>query len=310
MSNSDFNRVLELLNSEYICLENSREYRLGKKIYKIIDAVKRCDIGTLCDFVRAIICKNRIRAFSKEMPKTDIVFTEGSRVSEFTKGAVYTCITADYEKLIEPLYGNVDYYCFTDNMSQLCNSSWNQIIIDKRGLEGNQINRYYKMHPFEVLPSHRFSVYVDGNVRVISDVTTLFSVAAESKCGIAMHKHHERNCIYDEARACILEKRGNSRLIHEQMKRYRNEGYPDNNGLFEATIIVVDNANPVSKFILSEWWNEFHKTGSGRDQLSFPYVLWKNGFSSEDIGFLGNNLLYNPKFRIERLGDHRYMRKK
>ena len=36
-----------------------------------------------------------------------------------------------------------------------------------------------------------------------------------------------------------------------------------------------------------------------RDQLSFPYVLWKNHYCIDDIGFLGNNLRACPKLIIK-----------
>ena len=49
-------------------------------------------------------------------------------------------------------------------------------------------------------------------------------------------------------------------------------------------------------------------SGSGRDQLALPYIIWKLGYHMSDIGSLGNNLFLNPKFRIENLGDHRFRR--
>ena len=68
-------------------------------------------------------------------------------------------------------------------------------------------------------------------------------------------------------------------------------------GMVEATIIIVDLNNPIAKKIMDDWWYELLRSHSGRDQLSFPYVLWKNGYHISDVGCLGNNRRRNPKFR-------------
>ena len=73
---------------------------------------------------------------------------------------------------------------------------------------------------------------------------------------------------------------------------------PAHYGLLEATIIVVDLKNEIAIKLMNEWWDEFNYWKSGRDQLAFTYVLWKNGFTLNDVGILGNNKFINPKFRI------------
>lgn len=80
--------------------------------------------------------------------------------------------------------------------------------------------------------------------------------------------------------------------------RYYKEGFPQEYGLLECGIIVTDLHNDKAKTIYDEWWNEFMREQSGRDQLSIPYVLWKKGISPSEIGTLGNNLYFEPKFRI------------
>jgi hypothetical protein len=81
------------------------------------------------------------------------------------------------------------------------------------------------------------------------------------------------------------------------MEKYKREGLPSHFGLFEATVIVSDLNNPKSSDLLDSWYKEFSDSNSMRDQLALPYVIWKKGFSIEDIGFLGDNLKRNPMFR-------------
>jgi hypothetical protein len=198
-----------------------------------------------------------------------------------------------------------DFVLITDN--NLLNSLWDKKDIPKDAIKltGNKINRYCKMHPFEIFKDYDYSIYIDGNVQVVSDVRSLCELAHKSKCGIAMHMHPNRNCTYNEAEACIIYKRGNSKKIIEQMEKYKDEEFPENFGFLEATIIVCDLKNPVAKKIMDSWYDEFIRSDSGRDQLSLPYIIWKNGYTIEDIGILGNNLLFNPIFRVLNIGDHK-----
>ena len=67
----------------------------------------------------------------------------------------------------------------------------------------------------------------------------------------------------------------------------------------EANIIVTDLKNKNGKKIFELWWDEFQKSKSLRDQLAFPYVIWKNDIKIDCITTLGNNVYDNPK--VERI---------
>ena len=77
-----------------------------------------------------------------------------------------------------------------------------------------------------------------------------------------------------------------------------HEKFPRNFGLFECNVIVSDLNNDKSKRILDAWWNEFLNTDVKRDQLIFPYVLWKLGYKFNNVGYLGNNVYKNYKLHI------------
>lgn len=231
--------------------------------------------------------------------ESNFFYNSGKRVPG-SMGAVYTCITGLYDNLFEPIlrFQDIKYDVFTDNDNLKC-SGWNTRNIETGDIDsGNYINRYYKFHPFEVEKECDYSIYIDGNVQITSDVRQLYTVAKNSKIGIAMHTHSERDCIYAEGQTCLLHGRGNAAQISAQLDRYKYEGMPRHFGLPEATIIVVDHHNPAAKILLDQWWEEFVFWNAGRDQLAFPYILWKNGYCINDLGILGNNKFYNPKFLI------------
>ena len=115
-----------------------------------------------------------------------------------------------------------------------------------------------------------------------------------------MHRHGARDCVYDEAMVCLLYRRGSAKKIKEQMAKYCSEGFPKNYGLNEANVIVADLKNNRSSNLLNEWWNELLCAGSLRDQLAWPYVLWKNKLSVDDVGCLGVDVYTNAKFQINK----------
>lgn len=232
----------------------------------------------------------------------DLYISEETRPSI----AVYTCITSNYDIPKEPLVNlpNIDYYLFTDSETEIKSQNWkytniNNLEIDEMmNLDNIQKNRFIKMHPHLFFKEYDYSLYVDGNVTVISDVTPL-TKSVNQEIGVALHRHNHRNCIYNEAKVLKILGKGNRDKINTQINKYRLEGFPKQFGLLEATIILTDLKNQNSQIILQSWWEEFLESKSYRDQLSLPYVLWKSNAPIKKVGTLGVNLYRSSKFFIE-----------
>lgn len=217
------------------------------------------------------------------------------------KVAVYTCVVGGYDKITDPIIinENIDYFIFSDHSIQ--SEIWNQRKIPEKVLElGNNtlINRYLKFHPKELFNEYDFVMYIDGNVQVISDVTPLLKYT-KNRLGVAFHAHSYRNSIYDEVDVLTkVYKRGDPEKLAKQINGYRQEGFPEKYGLPEATIIITDLSNDSATNFFNCWWQEFLNSGSFRDQISLPYVLWKNGINTKEITLLGNNLRFSSKFLV------------
>ena len=151
------------------------------------------------------------------------------------------------------------------------------------------------MHPNEIFPEYKYSIYVDGNIKIISDLTEYVNLLNEN--GIGIHLHHLRNCVFDELHAVTKSKRIDKESAKKHEKYLIENGMPRNYGLLQCNVIVRDHNNPICIKIMNEWWKEFKKN-SKRDQLSLPYVLYKNDIPVEKIGVLGTNVYRNPSFRI------------
>lgn len=297
MKNINQIKAIEDFNKDYLTLYHSKKVRM----FRNIDRIKKSNLKDKYRLIRKkIIAKiGDIKINKNTIPRNiqDNYYRFGEPM-ENIKVAVYTCITDGYDKAKKPIYINndTDYYLYTD-LTENNDDIWKTRKINCNKYE-KEANRYYKFHPDIFEKSYDFAIYIDGNVKIISDVTTLCSISHNSKIGIAMHKHHARDCVYEEGKACKYYKRGNLVKINQQLNNMKEEKFPARFGLCEATIIVYDLKNINAKKIAHEWWNMYIESGTKRDQIFFPYLIWKMGFNMSDVGDLGNNIWENPKFII------------
>ena len=307
MNDNYYIKKIEELNLEIINLKNSKEYMSGQKYINITKCLKsKNPVVVVNELIKKYLNKKKAKQILRyneyDEPNNDFMCDD--IVKQKTKIVVYTCITGKYDKLIKPFLklDNVDYVAFSDVESDESNM-WNVRKIPENvvKLEDNiLINRYIKFHPAELLgDTYNYAIYVDGNISIISDLTELIN-AINPKTGLAIHRHRQRNCSYKEVEVCKIVKKGNYDKMKEQLQRYKEEGFPENFGLYEASVIASDLKNEKATNILDLWWNEFKCSESYRDQISLPYIVWKNKYDFNDIGSLGNNVYKNPKFRIEK----------
>lgn len=302
MKEEDIYNIIEKIYNEKRDIQNSKEYKLGNKINKTINNLKNRDFKTMKErlYARHILKKYKdiLQVKLNKNEKRYKLFLENKKV------VVYTCITGNYDDTYDPIIKEekCKYILYTNN-NKLSSDVFeireipNSIVFEKD--TNIMINRYIKFHPFELFgEDYDYSIYIDGNIRIISNITSLIN-EMDKKLGIAMHKHCARNCLYDEANVLKLWKKGNVEKIDEQVLRYKKEGFPINYGLAEANIIITDLKNKTAKEIFKNWWNEFLKSNSLRDQLAFPYIIWKMNIDMNNITTLGNNVYDNPK--IERI---------
>lgn len=216
------------------------------------------------------------------------------------KIAVYTCIFGKYDEIIEPdvFPDNIDYYIITD-LELPQNSHWKKIepecLENMKTYTDVEKNRYFKMNPYEVFKEYHYSIYVDGNIKIVSDLSEYIKKLGNE--GVALHKHRMRNCTYKEIEKCIEVKKGKEEALQQYKKRLLEKGMPEEYGLLEAGVIVRDNYNPLGQKVMQEWWDEFFKQSAKRDQISLPYILWKNQIKVEDVATLGENFHRNYSFR-------------
>ena len=200
------------------------------------------------------------------------------------KVVVYTCITGGYDNILEPSFvtSGVDYVCFTDN-SNMKSKTWKFRPIPDELLTYSKVKqqRGVKILAHRYLSEYDISIWVDGAVIVKGDVNKYIGTLDLDKYSVFIPEHPNRKCIYAEKDACLRIKKITGEgiaLAEKQMKRYRDEGMPENYGLVQTNVMIRRHNDQYSKDLMEKWWDEL-KNYSHRDQLSFNYALWKQGGS-------------------------------
>ena len=67
----------------------------------------------------------------------------------------------------------------------------------------------------------------------------------------------------------------------------KKAGFPEKYGMLECNMLVRNHTCQEMQQLMEQWWNEFLSSETKRDQLSLPFVLWKNHIRVEQITRLG-----------------------
>ena len=204
----------------------------------------------------------------------------GKQYAKGNRIAVYTAIAGGYDKL--PKYScfpqNVDYYLLTDRPSEPFFKGTvldiNRVVpseVDRN--DGTLMNRYCKLNADRIFPEYRYSVYIDGNLSVVKDISDY--VEFISDVGFTTFQNLLHPDAYVEGFSVVTLGYGNDAQIRNQLRRYALEGCPRTPFAIQGTVIARDHDNETANKIFSDWYLEF-VNGARRDQIAIPYVMWKH----------------------------------
>lgn len=213
------------------------------------------------------------------------------------KLAIYSAIFGKYDILPEDQYilPDADYICFADHFFE--SDLWDVRVVPSIYEDPTRMARKYKLLPHRFLPDYKFSAWIDGNMKLLSDFSHLLNDETTFLTYDHMQCFDKRNCIYQEAEAIFTlgkqnliktPERGNKNwkdnpeLIVKQVEKYRQKNFPENFGLAETSVVIRQHNKDDVRKLDEDWWLEL-KYGSRRDQLSLNYVSWKNNIPIEYI---------------------------
>ena len=219
------------------------------------------------------------------------------------KKVIYTSVFGSEYYLHDPevKMEDWDFICFTDNPDYK-SDIWD-VVLTPKIYDGARDSKKPKILPHRYFQKYDISVWVDGDIKITANINELvdkylndsdYAVFNHELCGLSTTGNlNVRKCIYEEAKFIKWlgdnhpkkHYKDNLNVINNQVDKYRENGYPENNGLARNTILIRRHNTDIID-TMEDWWGEV-KYGSKRDQLSFPYVAWKNklnfNFINEDI---------------------------
>jgi len=141
---------------------------------------------------------------------------------------VYTCVTNNYDWVLPPVWSspNARVICFTDNpQNQVKGWKVRPFPSEPDISNGILANRYCKLFPWRILPEHDWSIYIDANIRLLTDPTPIIKDAERRGVEMAIPAHPERSNIWQEAEACKNLRKVRGEEIIEIDDQLRSELY-------------------------------------------------------------------------------------
>lgn len=182
-----------------------------------------------------------------------------------SKKVIYTAIMGEYDLLKEPLVitPGWDYICYTNN-KDLVSDIWK--------FEYMHLNSVKELRKLKILTPFEYEtcIWVDASIEINCNLDEF--IIEHHKGYFTIMKHPYRNCVYEEANECIKRKKDSMDIINEQIGRYKQMGYPVNNGMVASGLIVRESCIRVQRFC-DRWWKEVEQY-SKRDQISFNFTAF------------------------------------
>ncbi|KAJ7958078.1 Protein of unknown function (DUF616) [Quillaja saponaria] len=158
---------------------------------------------------------------------------------------------------------------------------WRIVVVKALPFADQRLNgKVPKMLSHRLFPQAKYSIWVDSKSQFRRDpLGVLEALLWRSNSVLAISEHGARSSVYDEAKAVVKKNKATPEEVEVQLNQYRIDGLPEDkrfNGkkaLAEASVIVRKHT-PLTNLFMCLWFNEVVRFTS-RDQLSFPYVLWR-----------------------------------
>ncbi len=187
---------------------------------------------------------------------------------------VYTSLVGDRDNLLEnQVPEGVNFKVFRDKYDKFKDPRRN--------------SRIQKILAHQYIDSE-YSIYMDANIRMLADPKALIEKYLKD-CDIAVWKHPNRDCLYDEAIQCAKLGLDDVETIIEQAKSYEDKGFAKHKGLGECNVIFRRHTPKVEEFN-NAWWSEYCRH-SRRDQISFPFAVDKVGI---DVRYIPDFFIIDP----------------
>lgn len=190
---------------------------------------------------------------------------------------VCTSLCGDYEELLPPAFLNDGwrYVCYSDTPRNGW-GIWDVRPIPYENVDPTRRSRWAKLNLPFLFSDAKWVFWLDANIVISGDISPLLK-DRQGGPGLWLGRHPARDCVYQEASACVASRRDSEQRLKSQTLAYAQAGMPENFGMWENNCFLIDPASEKTRTVFAEWWKEY-ESGSRRDQLSLPFAFYKLGF--------------------------------
>lgn len=191
---------------------------------------------------------------------------------------IFTAIVGQYDEITQPqlVVEDYEYVIFSNDISEDRLGIWQVRKIPYRNDDPTRVARWVKTHPHILFPDYQYSVWIDGNVKIIDKKAyDIFNDLYNKGVIVSSFAHSRKNCAYKECLGIMLSGKDTLQTMMPEVLHLKEEGYPVNNGLCETNCVFMRLDSPKVHDFCETWWGMIEQY-SKRDQLSFNYALWKN----------------------------------
>jgi len=208
-----------------------------------------------------------------------------------------TAIYGGYDHLAEQTHldkNDIDWYCFTDQ--PLNSSTWNIITTPyhlQDTTEGKNAfifnyhdatmktyhmmcAKYYKAqsHRIDILAPYDYIVWMDARMLIKHDFIPFLMEQIQQGHKLIHFQHYMNTCVEAEVYLSLIQERYVQQNVVGQFAFYKQQGFPDQTGLYEMTIFIRNMRDATINATFDLWWKH-NICYSFQDQISYPFVLWK-----------------------------------
>ena len=191
---------------------------------------------------------------------------------------VYTCITGDYDVLLQPYLPaeGFEFICFVKKGTKRQEhiGAWRIEEIPFDWEDNTLLARSQKLNPHTALPEgSEWSLWIDGNIRLVDG--SIYERCRELQAADVKYagiRHPYSDCVYEEAVKCLRNRRESLCKLLKIVHFLRKNNVPEHAGLMETNMIFRKHCDEaVIEF--DRWWWECLVKLSNRDQLTHTFCL-------------------------------------
>lgn len=191
---------------------------------------------------------------------------------------IYSAVTSGYDLIFPPAIParTVEFVLFSD--AGLKARGWN-VTPCVRTFDSHVLtNRFHKFFPQQLFPNAEYSVYIDGNIGIVGDITPLLEEFIASRAALGVFRHRDRTTVAQEVDACLALGRfseSDLNVYESQVEHMYADGMPPGQQLTDNGVIFRWHGHAGLSSAMEGWWQELNAY-TRRDQLSLPYIIWRH----------------------------------